>query len=70
MSCAPLNGIIGTTNILLQEHKNGTINQQLDVLKFSSEHMLVMINDILDFNKIEAGKLQLDRNIFNLPVDR
>ena len=64
----PLNGIIGTTNILLQEHKDGNINQQLDVLKYSSEHMLVIINDILDFNKIEAGKLQLDRNIFNLRV--
>jgi signal transduction histidine kinase/CheY-like chemotaxis protein len=62
----PLNGIIGSTNLLLQEQKDGVINQQLEVLKYSSEHMLVIINDILDFNKIEAGKLQLDRNIFNL----
>jgi signal transduction histidine kinase/CheY-like chemotaxis protein len=62
----PLNGIIGTTNLLLQDHKIPEICPQLDVLKFSSEHMLEVINDILDFNKIEAGKLQVDRNIFNL----
>ena len=62
----PLNGIIGTTNLLLQDHKIPEICSQLDVLKYSSEHMLEVINDILDFNKIEAGKLQVDRNIFNL----
>jgi signal transduction histidine kinase/CheY-like chemotaxis protein len=62
----PLNGIIGTTNLLLQENLNTEIRQQLDLLKYSSEHMLEVINDILDFNKIEAGKLQIDRNIFNL----
>jgi signal transduction histidine kinase/ActR/RegA family two-component response regulator len=62
----PLNGIIGTTNLLLQENRIPEISPQLDVLKYSSEHMLEVINDILDFNKIEAGKLQVDRNIFNL----
>ena len=62
----PLNGIIGTTNLLLQENLDAGIRPQLDVLKYSSEHMLEVINDILDFNKIEAGKLQVDRNIFNL----
>jgi signal transduction histidine kinase/CheY-like chemotaxis protein len=62
----PLNGIIGTTHLLLQENNNPALCSQLDVLKYSSEHMLAVINDILDFNKIEAGKLLLDRNIFNL----
>ena len=62
----PLNGIIGTTNFLLQENAGPSVTQHLDVLKYSSEHMLAIINDILDFNKIEAGKLNLDRNTFNL----
>lgn len=55
----PLNGIIGSTNLLLQEEFLQTQKQHLDVLKYSSEHMMVLINDILDFNKIEAGKLEL-----------
>jgi len=44
---------------LLQEEFLNTQKPHLDVLKYSSEHMMVLINDILDFNKIEAGKLEL-----------
>jgi signal transduction histidine kinase/CheY-like chemotaxis protein len=55
----PLNGIIGASNLLrnsevLQEQK-----EFLDILKYCSDHMLGLVNDILDFNKIEAGKLDL-----------
>jgi signal transduction histidine kinase len=64
----PLNGIIGTTNILLADDRHADINQQLEVLKYSSEHMLVMINDILDFNKLEAGKMKLEKKAFNLKM--
>jgi PAS domain S-box-containing protein len=55
----PLNGIIGASNLLLQEDHLPSQKQHLDILKYSSEHMMVLINDILDFNKIEAGKLEL-----------
>ncbi len=61
----PLNGIIGTSNLLLQEDYLPEQKSQLDILKYSSEHMMMLINEILDFNKIEAGKLQLG----NGPVD-
>jgi signal transduction histidine kinase/CheY-like chemotaxis protein len=62
----PLNGIIGLTNILLSEEYLPHQLQHLQVLKYSSDHMLVLINDILDFNKIEAGKVTLDEEPFNL----
>jgi PAS domain S-box-containing protein len=55
----PLNGIIGASNLLLQEEHLNSQVQHLDILKFSSEHMMMLINDILDYNKMEAGKVEL-----------
>ena len=55
----PLNGIIGASNLLLQEEHLSSQVQHLDILKFSSEHMMMLINDILDYNKMEAGKVEL-----------
>jgi CheY-like chemotaxis protein/two-component sensor histidine kinase len=43
----------------LQETYLPEQKSHLDILKYSSEHMMQLINEILDFNKIEAGKLQL-----------
>lgn len=63
----PLNGIIGSTNLLLQERRLPEQNEQFDVLKFSSEHMLNLINDILDLSKLEAEKIQLERNVVDIP---
>ena len=62
----PLNGIIGASNLLLQEDYLSSQQAHLDVLKYSSEHMMVLINDILDYNKIEAGKLQLAASPVNI----
>lgn len=56
----PLNGIIGATNLLLQEKHLPSQNEQLNILKFSSEHMLSLINDILDLSKLEANKMKLE----------
>ena len=61
----PLNGIIGTSNLLLQEDYLPEQKSHLDVLRLSSEHMMVLINEILDFNKIESGKVELE----NVPVN-
>lgn len=62
----PLNGIIGTSNLLLQEEYLHAQKDHLNVLKLSSEHMLTLVNDILDFNKMEAGKLELQQKQVNL----
>jgi signal transduction histidine kinase len=58
----PLNSIIGFSGILLQELAgplNGEQKKQLGMLSKSSEHLLALINDVLDISKIEAGQLQL-----------
>jgi signal transduction histidine kinase/ActR/RegA family two-component response regulator len=62
----PLNGIIGTTNLLLQDDILESQKPYMDVLKHSSEHMLNLVNEILDFSKLEAGKMILENNQFNL----
>ncbi len=62
----PLNGIIGVSNLLQQENYLPHQKQSLDILRYSSEHMMILINDILDYHKIEAGRLELDMRPINL----
>jgi signal transduction histidine kinase/CheY-like chemotaxis protein len=64
----PLNGILGYAQILRQQ-KNLTTQQQdnLNIIQQCGEHLLTLINDILDLSKIEAHKLELHISEFNLP---
>ena len=62
----PLNGIIGLTNLLLNDSPREDQAKNLNLLKFSGDNLLVIINDILDYNKIEAGKITLEKTDFNL----
>jgi signal transduction histidine kinase len=67
----PLNAIIGFSEVLL-ERMFGELNEkQDDYLKdiFSSgKHLLSLINDILDLSKIEAGRMELDVENFDVPA--
>jgi len=63
----PLNGIIGMTNILQEEDPKPEQGEYLDTLQFSAQHLLSLINDILDFSKLEAGKVELERQITHIP---
>ncbi|ASU33820.1 hypothetical protein MuYL_1924 [Mucilaginibacter xinganensis] len=62
----PMNAVIGTTNLLLSEDPSPEQLEYLNILKFSGENLLAIINDILDYNKIEAGKLALNTLPFNI----
>jgi len=61
----PMNAVIGFTNLLLQDPRPDQ-QEYLNVLKFSAENLLVIIGDILDLNKIEAGKIILEDENFSL----
>lgn len=65
----PLNSIIGFTGILLME-MSGELNpeqkKQLSMVKSSANHLLDLINDILDISKIESGKVELSIENFDL----
>ncbi|RYY07527.1 MAG: response regulator [Sphingobacteriaceae bacterium] len=55
----PLNGIIGASNLLKKGHSLPEQQEYFEILKYCSDQMLNQVNDILDFNKIEAGKLEI-----------
>ncbi|MDR3672413.1 MAG: ATP-binding protein [Holophaga sp.] len=65
----PLNSIIGFTGILIQGMV-GPLNEeqkkQLGIVRESSNHLLALINDVLDISKIEAGQLELSARPFDL----
>src|SRR5690606_24095710 len=54
----PLVGIIGSSNQLKQAHPTDQ-RETINNLLYSSEHLLRLVNDVLDFNKIESGQLRL-----------
>ena len=62
----PMNAVIGLTNLLLQESPRKDQIENLKTLKFSGENLLVLIDDILDYNKIQAGKLNIEQTEFSL----
>lgn len=62
----PLNGIIGITRILQDEKKLPQQEEHFTTLQDLTEHTLQIVNNVLDFAKIEAGKATLDCKRFNL----
>lgn len=62
----PMNAIVGLTNLLVQSKLDEQQMKYLDVIKKSGDNLLVIINDILDLSKIEAGKMELEKVTFPL----
>ncbi|GGB17865.1 ATP-binding protein [Puia dinghuensis] len=62
----PLNAIIGTMHLLIQEHESLHTSDHFKVLKDSSEHMLQLVNAVLDFSKLDEGKLEFVQETFDL----
>jgi signal transduction histidine kinase len=67
----PLNAIIGFSDVLLEGMFGETNEKQTEYLRdilASGQHLLSLINDILDLSKIEAGRMELDAAAFDLPA--
>lgn len=62
----PMNAVVGITNFLLNEKLAPEQRKHIDILKFSADNLLNVINDILDYSKIEANKIELDMQHFSL----
>lgn len=62
----PLNGVIGFTRLTLKSELNPTQRDHLHTIERSANNLLTIINDVLDFSKLEAGKLILESIPFPL----
>lgn len=63
----PLNGIVGIVHLMLQEDLRTDFQRELvGTLKFSSDHLMAVVNDVLDFNKINSNHVKLAKEPFNL----
>ncbi len=64
----PLNSVIGMSNLMLRNNPRPDQEEQLGVLQFSAKNLLNIVNDILDYNKIEAGKINFEEIEMDLPA--
>jgi len=62
----PMNGIIGLTDLVLATPLHTEQLEHISLIKFSAESLLAIVNDVLDFSKLEAGKLELESVPFDL----
>lgn len=62
----PLNGVMGMTNLLMDTSLNPKQIDYVRTIKHSGETLLVLINELLDFSKVEAGKLELEEIAFDI----
>ncbi|MBM9889789.1 MULTISPECIES: EAL domain-containing protein [Deefgea] len=62
----PLNSILGMTHLALRTNLSETQRDYIQKIEQSGSHLLGIISDILDYSKIEAGKLTLDAHVFSL----
>jgi signal transduction histidine kinase len=62
----PMNAIMGMTGLVLRKIADPKVQDQLGKVLNASQHLLVLINDILDISKIEAERFTLERKCFQL----
>jgi two-component system CheB/CheR fusion protein len=62
----PMNSIVGFTNVILKTELDQKQKEYIDAIKKSGESLIILINDILDLAKVDAGKMVFSKNPFSL----
>ncbi len=63
----PMNGIIGTTSLLLETPINEEQREMLQIMRSSGQSLVHLVNDVLDFSKLESEKMELESAPVHLP---
>ena len=64
----PMNAIVGMTSVVSQRNLDQELRHEIGVIEQSAEHLMTLINQILDFSRIEAGAVAMQTNAFDLHV--
>jgi two-component system, sensor histidine kinase and response regulator len=64
----PMNGVIGMTNLLLQGELSAESRQLVDLIRQSTQTLLALINDTLDYSRLESGRMPVEKLDFDLRV--
>ena len=62
----PMNAVVGMANLLLSDNPREDQKEYLDTLNFATKNLLSVVNDVLEYNKTESGKVELEYIEFNL----
>jgi PAS domain S-box-containing protein len=62
----PIHAVLGFTDLLLENEKDSHKTNYLNAVKIAGDSLLFIVNDILDLSKMEAGLLQIDKDVFDL----
>jgi len=62
----PMNAILGFTNIILEHQHDSETTEYLNSIKHASDNLLILINELLDFNKLESGVINFEQIDFNI----
>ena len=62
----PMNGVIGMVDLLMETELKDEQKEYIDIVRKSADALVTVINDILDFTKMESGKMELEEHPFEL----
>jgi signal transduction histidine kinase/CheY-like chemotaxis protein len=62
----PLNGIIGSANLIVEQNESLSNNEYFGIIRNASQHMLTLVNQVLDYSKLETDEFQLSSKPFSL----
>ncbi len=58
----PMNAVLGLTDVLLKDQSvQGQARKNIELIKYSADNLMVIVNDVLDFSKVDSGKMTLEK---------